>query len=58
MLRALEHAVDDTAVGIVSRIIENELGWLFTRLGYRLGVSGGEQGQRHQASRTASPKFP
>jgi hypothetical protein len=41
MLRAAEHAVDDTSVGIVARIVENDLGWLFTRSQAReYGIDG------------------
>ena len=41
MLRAVEHQVDDSAVGAVERIVTNEIGWIFTRNQVReYGIDG------------------
>jgi hypothetical protein len=31
MYRAVEHQIDDSAVGAVDRIFTDDLGWMFTR---------------------------
>lgn len=47
MLRAPEHQVDDSAVGVVERIFTDELGWMFTRNPAReYGIDGHAQAVR------------
>ena len=47
MYRAVEHQVDDSAVGVVDRIFTDELGWMFTRNEVReYGIDGHAQATR------------